>query len=317
MMPIVTVIVAAKNVETSIIKCLQSLQNQTLQAIEVLIMNDGSTDGTASVCETFIKGDLRFQLFTLENAGLGEARNYGIKKAAGKYIAFVDGHDFVESTMYEKLAQRAEQKNADFVLCGYTKYWPETKRKKLYKINETLSNKPNPVDYFLAKHNEAYAIMWNKLFLRNTIVEKELFFENRAFFEDVGFVARYLSFAKKIAIVNEPQYCYVQREGTFNKSYNPTIAQSHEQTYSQLKQFFDKRQYRNVMEALNLRLYIYRYHYVLVTTSNTRQLKSLERQIMREGKSFSQLPWKLRIMKPLVKLKLYPTIFRLVRKVKV
>ncbi|MEK4129120.1 glycosyltransferase family 2 protein [Solibacillus sp. FSL W8-0474] len=316
MIPIVSIIVAAHSMEGSIKQCLHSLQNQSLQAIEVLIVNHAFTDETVRLCEEFVKEDDRFRLIASDQPGLSEARNDGIKEAKGKYIAFVDGNDFVEYKMYEKLVERAEQKYADFVLCGYTKYWPETNRKKHYKINEALLSKTNPVDYFLAKHNEAYTVAWNKLFLRKIIHDEKLYFENRTFFEDVGFVARYLSFAKKIAIVNEPQYNFVQSEGRPAKIYNPSIAQSHEQTYAQLKQFFDKRQYRNVIEALNLRLYIHRYHYVLLTTSNTRQLKSLERQIIRESKNFSQLPWKHRMMKPLVKLRVYPTFFRLVRKVK-
>lgn len=129
MIPIVSIIVATHHVEYSIRECLKSLQQQTLQAIEVLIMNNGSSKGTALICEEFVSEDERFSLFNAQNLTLSEARNYGMQEAGGKYIAFVDGHDFVESTMYEKLVQRAEQKHADLVLCGYTKYWPETERK--------------------------------------------------------------------------------------------------------------------------------------------------------------------------------------------
>src|SRR5690606_36997047 len=316
MIPIVSIIVATHTVEYSIRECLKSLQQQTLQAIEVLIMNNGSSKGTALVCEEFVSEDERFSLFNAQNLTLSEARNYGMQEAAGKYIAFVDGHDFVESTMYEKLVQRAEQKHADLVLCGYTKYWPETERKKQVKVNEALLTKPNPVNYYLTKHNEAYIVPWNKLFLRSIIMGERLYFDNHPFFEDVGFIAQYLSFAKKIAIVNEPQYNFVQYEEMLMKNYIPSIAHSHTQKYAQMKQFFDKRQYRNVIEGLNLRLYIHRYHHVLLTTSNTRQVKSLERQIIRESKNFSQLPWNLRMMKPLVKMRVYPAFFRLVHKVR-
>lgn len=316
MIPIVSIIVATHNIEYSMRDCLKSLQQQTLQAIEVLIMNNGASKGTALICEEFVSEDVRFSIFNAQNLTLSEARNYGMQEASGKYIAFVDGHDFVESTMYEKLVQRAEQKHADLVLCGYSKYWPETERKKQVKVNEALLTNPNPVNYYLTKHNEAYIVPWNKLFLRDIIMGEQLYFDNHPFFEDVGFIAQYLSFAKKIAIVNESQYNFVQYDDMLMKSYSPSIAHSHAQTYAQLKQFFDKRQYRNVIEALNLRLYIHRYHHVLLTTSNTRQVKSLERQIIRESKNFSQLPWKLRMMKPLVKMRVYPTFFRLVHKVK-
>lgn len=316
MIPIVSIIVTTHAVESAIQDCLQSLQQQTLKAIEVLIMNDGSSEETARICEAFANEDSRFSIMNAQSLTLSEARNYGMHIATGKYIAFVDGHDFVECTMYEKLVKCAKQKQADLVLCGYTKYWPKSKYKRQYKVNAAILTKSNPVDYFLAKHNEAYVMPCNKLFLRSIILEHQLYFDNPTFFEHVGFMARYLSFAKVIAIVNEAQYNQVQYADMLTKSYHPSIAQSQEQMYIQMKQFFDKRQYRNVIEALNLRMYIHRYHYVLLTTANTRHLKSLERQIIREGKNFSQLSWKHRLMKPLVKLRLYPTFFRLVHKVK-
>ena len=95
MIPIVSIIVATHNVEYSIRECLKSLQQQTLQAIEVLIMNNGSSKGTALICEEFVSEDERFSLFNAQNLTLSEARNYGMQEATGKYIAFVDGHDFV------------------------------------------------------------------------------------------------------------------------------------------------------------------------------------------------------------------------------
>ena len=95
MIPIVSIIVAAHTIEVSIKSCLQSLQNQSLQAIEVLIVNHAFTDDTVRLCEEFVKEDDRFRLIASDQPGLSEARNDGIKEAKGKYIAFVDGNDFV------------------------------------------------------------------------------------------------------------------------------------------------------------------------------------------------------------------------------
>ena len=128
--PKVSVVVAAYNVESYITNCLESLKNQTLQSIEVLIVNDGSTDRTEEICRQFVEVDSRFQLINQDSLGLGEARNRGIIEASGSYIAFVDGDDFVEPSMYKKLWQRAQQEQADLVLCGYKKVWPESIRKK-------------------------------------------------------------------------------------------------------------------------------------------------------------------------------------------
>lgn len=317
MEPKVSIVVAAYNVEAYIEKCLKSIQNQTLKNIEVLIINDGSTDQTPQLCEAFAKQDERFHLISQPHQGLSEARNRGIHEATGKYIAFVDGDDFVHPSMYEQLYNCAIEQYVNFVLCGYTKVWPETKREKKIRVNETIIKKRNKSLYFLEKHDESLVVVWNKLFLRQIILNHQLLFENRTFFEDVSFVARYLSLIDRMGVVQQPLYYYVKREDTVTKSYHPIIEQSHEQTYTLLKNFFYFRPYKKAIETLNLRLYLYRYHYVLKTTSNKRQLKRLERQMNTMRKNYSRLPWKHRFVRLFISFRIYPTIYRLLHRVKV
>lgn len=314
--PKVSVVVAAYNVESYITNCLESLKNQTLQSIEVLIVNDGSTDRTEEICRQFVEVDSRFQLINQDSLGLGEARNRGIIEASGSYIAFVDGDDFVEPSMYKKLWQRAQQEQADLVLCGYKKVWPESIRKKYCVVNESIIKQENPVNYFLSKHDESLVVAWNKLFLRSHISENKLYFENRAFFEDVSFMARYLSVTKKITIVHEPLYCYVQRQRLTTKTYNPNIEQSHKQTLERLRKFFNVRSYRVAIEALNLRMCIYRYQYVLKTNYDKPQLKVLEQQIKGKRPFLFQLPVKHQLLYIGLLLKVYPNVFRLMHRVR-
>ena len=117
--PKISIIVPAYNIEKYIEKCLFSIQNQTYKNIEVIVVNDGSTDGTLNVITDFIKNDDRFIVINQPNSGVATARKNGIEKASGDYIGFVDGDDTIEPHMYEILILNAEKYSADISHCGY------------------------------------------------------------------------------------------------------------------------------------------------------------------------------------------------------
>ena len=117
----VSVIVPVYNVEKYVEKCLQSLVNQTLDNIEIIVVNDGSTDNSKQIIQAFIKENLDTNIIYLEkeNGGLSDARNYGMNYATGEYIAFLDSDDYVKNTIYEKMYNKAVEKNADYVECDF------------------------------------------------------------------------------------------------------------------------------------------------------------------------------------------------------
>ena len=115
----VSVIVPVYNVENYIEKCLDSLLNQTLDDIEIIVVNDGSTDNSANIIkEKYVN---KIVYLEKENGGLSDARNFGLPHAKGKYIAFLDSDDYIEPTMYEKMYSVAEKEEADMVECDF--YW--------------------------------------------------------------------------------------------------------------------------------------------------------------------------------------------------
>ena len=117
-MPKVTIIVPVYNVEKYIERCLNNLINQTLKDIEILIINDGSPDNSIEICEKFAKNDTRIKIYSKENEGLGLTRNYGIDRATGEYISFVDSDDYVSTNMCEVLYDVAKRNDADIVYGG-------------------------------------------------------------------------------------------------------------------------------------------------------------------------------------------------------
>ncbi|MRG85072.1 glycosyltransferase family 2 protein [Salinibacillus xinjiangensis] len=305
----VSVVVAAYNVELFLYRCLESLQKQTLQEIEVLIINDGSTDRTEEIAKLFEVSDNRFKVISQINGGLSAARNTGIKSASADYIAFLDGDDYVDQTMYEKLYRKMIGKSSDLSICGFHKVWEtvdfeEVKRKSYHLSRSHL--KGNIIENFLARHDEPFVVAWNKLYKKEIITKNNIYFENRAFFEDVGFIPRYLYYVEGISIIEENLLFYIQRAGSITSSYNPIIESSFSQTVALLKSFFkDREDNKEYLSAMELRLLIYWINYCL---RNKKGVNDLIKQVISKRKSVRLLPLKHRVAVILMRLGLYEKI---------
>ena len=119
----ISLIVPVYNVENYLERCLLSVENQTFENFEVIIVNDGSTDGSLRVIQRFLNRNMNFKLIDQENKGLGEARNVGIKNSCGRYVAFLDSDDFLEPNYLEKLYLSAIRTCADIVCCNFYFYY--------------------------------------------------------------------------------------------------------------------------------------------------------------------------------------------------
>ena len=123
-MPKISIIVPVYNVEKYIDKCLKSLVHQTLQDIEIIIVNDGTQDKSEEIIEKYVRGNQnKIKYYEKSNGGLSSARNYGLEYATGEYIAFLDSDDYVESNMYEEMYNLAKKENADMVECDFIWEW--------------------------------------------------------------------------------------------------------------------------------------------------------------------------------------------------
>ena len=118
---LVSVIVPIYNVEDYLLTCIKSILNQTYTNIEVILVNDGSTDKSLDICKKIIRNDSRVRLISKKNGGLSEARNFGIDEALGEYYLFVDSDDYIKEDMIEKMViAMNKERNIDLVICNYT-----------------------------------------------------------------------------------------------------------------------------------------------------------------------------------------------------
>ncbi len=205
----VSVIIPIYNPAQYFIKCLESLCNQTLQDIEILCINDCSTDDSLSLIQKFAKNDSRIKVINLDkNQGAAVARNIGIKNACGEYLGFVDSDDFIDRNFYEKLYTKAKIKNAEVVKGNIVVLCPESKS----IINDAvLQNAENL--YF----NFTSAI-YKKSFVKENKIE---FLEGLIYFEDTYFTIKSALFYKKIESVTDVFYYYVNNPNSItHKNHN-------------------------------------------------------------------------------------------------
>lgn len=229
----VSVIVPVYNVERYISRCLESLFVQSLQELEIIVVNDGSTDGSEEIIFSYQKkypGRMRY--LKKENGGLSDARNYGIPYAKGEYIAFLDSDDYVESTMYEEMYYAAQNGVKKVVECDFI--W-EYERKT---VVDTVEAYRSISDYLV--HGRVVA--WNKIYNRKWLNQMEVVFPKGLLYEDVEF---FFSLMPKLSSIDEVGYVkfpfvhYVQRNNSISYRESRRIvelAQVYENAIIYLKQ---------------------------------------------------------------------------------
>ncbi|MGV4529436.1 glycosyltransferase family 2 protein [Ornithobacterium rhinotracheale] len=201
----ISVIVPIYNSDRYLRQCLESIQNQTFQDFEVILINDGSSDNSQSICEEFTTNDDRFKLINQENKGLSEARNIGLQQASGDYICFVDSDDWLELNMLELLHGDITKENADISCCGYYIAKPNKNIPIWHQGDSVMWNRKEALSRLLI-NKEMKDFAWAKLY------KKELFdgitFPSGKYFEDIFTTYKVFSKANKIVKTNQSKYYY-------------------------------------------------------------------------------------------------------------
>lgn len=220
---LISIIVPVYNVENYIEKCILSLMNQTYSNIEIILIDDGSTDISGKICDKYQQKDNRIHVFHTENKGVLHAKSIGINNAAGEYIGFVDSDDWIELTMYEKLYVNMVNNNSDIGICElslsnalgkiYTK-----QKNSLSKGMYDVSNMDNDVygKMFLCDPEQAIdLILCNKLF-KSSLIKNNLKLVDKKlhYFEDILLCTFAILEANKLYVIDEPLYVYRQRNNS-------------------------------------------------------------------------------------------------------
>lgn len=215
--PKVSIIVPAYNTEKYIKKCLTSLINQTYKNIEIIVVNDGSTDNTKEIVENFAHNDDRIKLFNIKNGGLSNARNFGLKNSSSEYIIFIDSDDYISPKYVELMLNYALENNLDLVCCDFQRM-PEDKTQKKYSCKNVKIKKYNKFDYL----KEVFTCNKLTLGLATTkLYKKELMgeFDTKLFHgEDIIYNYYYIQNINNAGFLPLKLYTYVTRKSSMVNS---------------------------------------------------------------------------------------------------
>ncbi|MBR3167064.1 MAG: glycosyltransferase [Erysipelotrichaceae bacterium] len=219
--PILSIIVPVYNVEKYLDTCLTSLVNQTLENYEILVINDGTKDNSQDIIDKYVeKYPEKVFSFIKENGGLSDARNFGIERANGKYISFIDSDDSIDMNYYKDMIDLAEKDGLDLVVADLEYVWENNEKEPMLK--EGLNAKVNP-DVHKALFLSPLSVC-NKLFRKDLFDSLDLSFYKGLWYEDIPVALLYCANAKKIGRITSGKYYYLQRSASIlGSGYSPKM----------------------------------------------------------------------------------------------
>lgn len=221
---LISIVLPVYNVEKYLERCIYSIILQSYKNIEVIIINDGSTDNSLTICEKYRDIDSRIKIFTKDNGGLAAARNFGFEKVSGDYVTFVDSDDFISEYYVENLYNALKKTDSDMSISQFELYYCNSNNKgarkrnsnvqKIYSFNSEKALK----EMFLQKKFDNSA--WGKLYSKRLF--QFIIYPEGKLYEDLPVTYKIISKANKIAFINTKDYQYVQRpesiqNGPFNE----------------------------------------------------------------------------------------------------
>lgn len=250
---LISIIVPVYNSKEYINKCLDSILNQSYENFEVILINDGSTDNSLLILEEYETNDKRIKVFSIDNAGQGNARNVGLTKSSGEYIAYIDSDDHIEQNYLELLVSKAKSNSSDLIVCKYNRIFE--KKSNFFERN---------FDYSFEFYEERTVVLdelpslilsvpnspWGKLFKTDFLVKNKIEFPVGLKYEDATFTQKVLSCNPKIDLINNFGYNYIIREGSLMTSYK-SVEDMFVVAEMILQNYKDKNLYEKYFEEIN------------------------------------------------------------------
>jgi len=318
---LISVIVPVYNIERYIEKCIKSIINQTYQDLEIILVDDGSSDESGHVCDQYAKTDKRIQVIHKNNEGLSDARNTGLEICRGQYVGFVDGDDWIAKDMYEFLYRTLIENQADVAVCGHYIESDEgvfdvecaEDSLKIYNCREAV--------YAVVKDKEIHSYAWDKLY------RKELFDGIRypigRYVQDIFTTYKIFMNASKVVCNNQPKYYYYQRQNSIQRTRGNKLNWDQFCAYKEMRENL-REDYKDLNEFITICLARYGYAvYNCLLLQNkldekeTEQKKIIEKTIKECQKEIIKNgwgDWKLHMRLSALGKVWYPTVYRKIKR---
>ena len=251
----ISVVVPVYNVEEYLRQCLDSILTQTYRDLELILVDDGSTDASGEICEEYAAKDSRVKVVRRRNGGMAAARNTGLDLVSGEYVAFVDSDDYICETMFETLRRAIVENDADLAQCNFERVKddgkPAPSRLQAPPLFDGVLSSENALEKLAGQNSFAYNCVWNKLYKAELF--KELRFPIVEICEDNFFTYKLFFACSKVAFVSEKLYRYRQNPKSITSVTNHYFTQLYalEGKLEQLR-FFEK---HGLQEALRIGTY--------------------------------------------------------------
>lgn len=270
----ISIIIPAYNCENYIERCIESIISQEYKNVEVLVVNDGSTDNTQKIIEIMSEKDKCIKIINQENAGVSTARNTGLKNATGDYISFVDADDYCCKDMFNEMVENIEQTNADIALIAYNQIINEEVKKMLFPWNDDIKIfskeqvRENVIPLMVAKlkgeKSTIFGAVWRALIKRDIAVSN-CFNENITIAEDLIYLIDCMLNAKTIVSINKCLYNYIKNSSSATNKYKPNYEETNENVRIELLKRYEK---IGLLQKNSIRYGISRFTTYTLTLSN-------------------------------------------------
>lgn len=259
MKPKISIIVPIFNVENYLSRCLESLLNQQFKAVEIICINDGSTDQSGSILNDYKNKHHEIIVVQKHNNGVSDARNDGLRIAQGDYIGFVDPDDWIHPFMYDELYQTAVRENADIVMCSYVREFGTHSNVKKFDMPPFISYKGSELKSVLLKrligptdkeaaspeNLDSWGTVWSKLYKADLIKKQEVFFTDLKLIgsnEDTLFNINAVYNAESFVFINKPLYHYWRsNESSITTKYNRHLTDQFFTLYQLMENFIEEK----------------------------------------------------------------------------
>lgn len=215
--PLISIITPVYNVERYLSRCIESILGQTFQRWELLLVDDGSTDRSGVICDTYALQDARIRIIHKENTGQADSRNMALHEARGTLIGFVDSDDWIEPDMYETLWKTLETNGADIAICGYSLDYKDSSEPSCNE-GDTLVYTGDEALELILEDKTIKSFLWDKLFRRELLTEP---MPKSYYYEDYATLFKWFLNANKVAFCRQPKYHYRQRKGSTDHDSDP------------------------------------------------------------------------------------------------
>ena len=242
----ISVIVPVYNVKEYLEICVNSIINQTYKNLEILLIDDGSTDGSGELCDIVKEKDVRISVYHKTNGGLSEARNYGVERAKGDFFAFIDSDDALHKDFFKELMKAQNENGSDITACGMTLYNNLDELPDMFKMTHVTSSQVFSKEQALKEYfspegdRRIHHGLCMKIYARHLF--DELRFEEGKLHEDLYITYRLIDLANNMVYVDCPYYFYFQNnKGSICKNYGVKNYLDESEAYKRIYEYFDKK----------------------------------------------------------------------------